>query len=267
MFASISFTGLKSSAAFGYAAAVPFFSGRKKLAFKPGLNILFGPNGCGKSTVIKMLARTMCAEQGGFSCITQGAISENVDMFDKRSTHKVGLKIAHDGQPVVYCDPRSRIGLMGGSLDEDFVQQGLAECIVLPKRSQGQAVLSRVSGALNILAGEAPFPAAVEAQVDRKYVNDVWGRALGTVEKAMAASIDKGQPTILLDEPEANFSLVWQSRLWRRLASSEAAQRCQIIVASHSAFALGIEHANYIDFEPGFREEVEGALTQRFRPA
>ena len=41
----------------------------------------------------------------------------------------------------------------------------------------------------------------------------------------------------------------------------------QVIVATHSPFALGIVHANYIDFEPEFRPAVEALLRERFGAA
>jgi predicted ATPase len=268
MFASISLAGLKDSQAFAYAANVPFFQGRKALAFKPGLNVLVGPNGCGKSTVLQMLGRTMCATQGGVSVVTESALSDNVDMMarigrDKgRMRHKVGLKVKHDGQPVVFCDPRNRTGLTGGALDDDFFHEGLREC--LQRGSHGQTALGRLNPALAILMGDAPFPAAVEQRVQRKNVNSMWAEALDVLEAAMAGSEEPGQRTILLDEPEANFSLVWQSRLWRRLADPKVAERFQVIVATHSAFALGIGHAHYIDFVEGFRDEAEATLRARF---
>ena len=65
----------------------------------------------------------------------------------------------------------------------------------------------------------------------------------------------------------ANFSLVWQARLWTLLANPQVAERFQVIVASHSAFALGSPHAHYIDLQNGFREEAEQALRDRFGAA
>jgi hypothetical protein len=57
--------------------------------------------------------------------------------------------------------------------------------------------------------------------------------------------------------------LLWQARLWELLARPDIAQKFQVIVATHSAFALGIAHANYIDFEPGVRAESESILRAR----
>lgn len=272
MFQNISFTGLKASKLYGYAAELPFFQGRKKLEFKPGLNVLFGPNGCGKSTVLQILARTMCATQGGISAVTEAAVHDNVDMLAGIGRAKtgmrsnIGLKVAHDGQPAVFCDPRARIGLLGtgGAFDDDFFEEGLNEISTMGKRSHGQASLSRASVALAVLEGKAQFPSEVVRRVNRKQVNSTWCQALDVLEADMVATVSRGQGSVLLDEPEANFSLVWQSRLWKRLADKAVANNFQVIVATHSPFALAIAHAHYIDFVPGFRAEAEAMLYERF---
>lgn len=275
MFKTLSLAGLKNSKSFGYAADVPFFQGRKKLDFKPGLNILFGPNGCGKSTVLQILGRTMCAVQGGVSTVTQSAVDDNVDMMTglgragARMRSNIGLKVSHDGQPVVFCDPRARIGLygVGSAFDDDFFAAGMDEVANNSRRSHGEACLSRASVALAILEGKAAFPKEVVRRLTKKSVNSTWGEALDVLEADMQASIPLGQGSVLLDEPEANFSLLWQARLWKRLADEDVAHQYQVIVATHSPFALGIPHAHYIDFAPEFRQEAERMLRERFATA
>jgi predicted ATPase len=276
MFSNISFARLAASPAFGYAAELPFFAERKSLAFKPGLNILFGPNGCGKSTVLRMMARTMCATQGGLSMVSEQAISENVDMLGSLSNgrrggrtamkHQVNLKVTHDGQAVVYCDPRATIGFTAGgaAFDTDFFGEGVRESLTSGKRSTGQSALSRMGIALAVIGGTAQFPSEVMQKVERRSINSTWCEALDVLEVAMVGTIPKGQGTILLDEPESNFSLAWQARLWELIAKPSVAERYQVIVASHSAFALGIAHANYIDFEGAERASAEAALRARF---
>ncbi len=277
MFQKIDFKGLAKSKLFGYVAEVPFFKGRKSLEFKPGLNILFGPNGSGKSTVLGMLGQTMCATQGGVSVLTQDCVSNTVDMFatlkrkgdgDREAmVDKLGLKVHHDGQPVLFSDPRKAVGLVGGSFDDDFFDQGVQEAMSASRRSHGQLTLSRSNAALAALLGKVEFPAEVRVTMSKKHVNDLWVQAIELVEERMKGNITAGQRTVLLDEPEANFSLVWQQRLWKLLSNPQVAQDFQVIVASHSPFSLGIGHAHYIDFEPGYREEVFGLLSRHFAPS
>lgn len=267
MFESIALTGLAKSPSFAYAAQVPFFQGKRKLSFKPGLNILVGPNGSGKSTVLKILGESVCATQGGVSAVTETAVRDGVNMLGfkgERMQDRLGLKVRHDGQPAVFCDPRQAVGLSGGAFDDDFFVQGMEEAVGSRRRSHGQQTVARANAALAILLGPAPFPTRVERRIDPKSVNSLWQEGIATLEKRLVASLPKGQPSVLLDEPEANYSIAWQARLWSLLADEKLAQRFQIIVATHSAFALGIRHAHYIDVAPGFRQEAEAALRARF---
>lgn len=261
MFESISLKGLGKSARFGYAAKLPFFSKKRKIEFKPGLNILFGPNGCGKSTVLRILSDTMFATQGGTSVVTSNALQESVDKWSRSGLNDaIGLEVAHDGQPVVFCDPRNTVGLAGGSFDDDFLGLGLRNLLAQKKGSHGQLSAHRIDSALAILMGDAKMPAAVEWRVSRKNTNSHWASALAIAESRMKASIARGQPTLILDEPEANFSLLWQSRIWDLISSPAVIRDFQVIVATHSVFALGFANANYIDFEPGYLEQATNAL-------
>lgn len=273
MFDSIVFKGLSQSALFGYAKDVAFFKGRKVLKFKPGLNVLFGPNGCGKSTVLNILAQSLAAAQGGVSTVTQDHISSTVDMFAAlrqrdgvkgEMKDKIGLEVRHDGQPVVYSDPRKTVGLVGGSFDDDFMERGLAEAMGSARRSHGQLSLSRTDSALAVLMGKSASPTSIPYTMNKKHVNDQWVQAIEIVEKRLQANTERGQPSVLLDEPEANFSLVWQSRLWTLLRRPEVAQKHQVIVASHSPFALGLPDAHYIEFEPGYMADALSALRAQF---
>lgn len=270
MFDHIQFTGLATSTQFEYAQALAFFKQHASLTFKPGLNILLGPNGCGKSTVLKILGDSMCATQGGVSTLSEGAVQSGVNMIASFGSHRGpsdnhGVAVAHDGRPVVFCDPRQTVGVDGGHFDDDFFQEGMVE---LGRRgSTGQNSLDRLSTVMGILDGRVPFPEKVQVKIHREHVNDLWQQALDVLEKRFVASIPRGQPSLLLDEPEANFSLRWQARLWQRLAQPELADRFQLIVATHSPFALNIPHANYIEFEPGTRAEVESILHARFGSA
>jgi energy-coupling factor transporter ATP-binding protein EcfA2 len=49
----------------GFASKLPRLC--EPISFKPGLNVLFGPNGCGKSTTLKILAAYCSISGGGWS--------------------------------------------------------------------------------------------------------------------------------------------------------------------------------------------------------
>lgn len=254
MFSEISFTGLKQSESFGYATNLEFFKTNKKVEFKPGLNILFGPNGCGKSTILRMLARTMSAEQGGRSVVTQESLRDVVPMKLEKPKDDIVVKVAHDGQPVLYCDSRKAVGLMGGSFDDDFFHEGVTESMS-KSNSSGEASVRRMARVLQVLAGKEPFPAKVEYKISPKGLNSHWKQIFGILEERMAGNIPVGQKTVLLDEPEANMSVLNQIQIWLFLHRVAKEGNFQLIVATHSPFVLSFKEAHYVDLVKGYLDE------------
>ena len=79
----------------------------------------------------------------------------------------------------------------------------------------------------------------------------------------MSGSIDKGQPTILLDEPDTGLDARRALTLWSILTSPEVTSKFQIIVVSHSPLAMMAKGANIIEMEKGYAGECK-KLTQEF---
>jgi predicted ATPase len=243
MISEIDFTGLKNSKEFAYAEKLDFFKTHKKVEFKPGLNILFGPNGCGKSTILRMVAMTLAAEQGGVSTITSTWLN---DIFDFGGECKLeGIKVSHDGQPLMYGNPRNAVGLFGGgaAFDDDFFSEGLAN--IQSKASTGLTTMNRLNRMLAVALGKAPFPAKFDERVkgSTRHKN-----ALALLK----ATIPVGQQTLIFDEPESGLGLPVQGNLFSILHEAAKKNNFQLIVATHSAFALGLPNCNFIEMSPDY---------------
>lgn len=239
MFSKIAFKGLSKNKEFGYAAKLNFFKKNKKIEFKPGLNIIYAPNGTGKSTILSMMALSMACKQSGESVVTGKWNSifgfENLD----------GIEVFHDGQPAMYCNPREAVGLIGGSaaFDDDFMSEGIAELRL--SESTGKTTLYRMGKIVNILMGKDKIADEIKfKKISPEYIKE--DRA-----KLLEARIPVGQKSILLDEPESGLAVPVQQRLFALLDKAAKEQDLQIIVATHSVFALGCD-ANFIELEPEY---------------
>ncbi len=113
------------------------------------------------------------------------------------------------------------------------------------------------------------FPSA-KSLLDNSCLNNVYARRLADARMRFEPSIPLGRQTILLDEPEANLSLLLQARLWMLIQHPKVRETFQIIVASHSLFAIrAIEQlgdaVQVVEMEPGFvaqvRAEINGLNT------
>ena len=284
--------------AFPWAAEIDLFKRNKKVEFKPGLNILFGGNGSGKSTLLQMMGTSLAAVQGGRSCVTSLWLSEVFVGLGSQQPAIPG-KLIHDGQPIMYFDARAKEGFLGGGFDDDFFDMGLENSMRRGSTGQlGLTRLDRMLSVLR--EGQAPqpenekqaakntakrrsgkpesakqlsrdherttrksknigFPESIEFKVSRS-VNSYWEPRLKAVDEMMAAKIPKGPRTLLFDEPESGFSFDWQDRLWSGIFQRVDPAKFQVIIATHSPFALAIPGANYIEMEPGYLNQSEKSL-------
>lgn len=224
--------------------------------FKPGLNILWGKNGSGKTTVIKAMARLLHCEQSGDPVVTKHSVSELGERFrfgneKPFESLKTAMTLDHDGQGCRYFDPSNTVGLQfgGTSFDYDFMDMGMRNTMF--KGSAGQTTSMRFDKLIGqVLKRQHP---ELEWRVDRERANDVWREKLDVIEHFLQGSGDKGPPTIFLDEPTRSLDIPYQLRLWKFIRCYQGL--VQFIVASHSLFALMIPEANYIEMTKGYLEE------------
>lgn len=289
MIDSLTYKPLKESA-LPWAAELDYFKKTPVTEFKPGLNILFGGNGSGKSTVLQLLATSLAAAQGGTSVVTSTWMRDVLG-FDGKSV-QLPCELVHDGQPVMFFDARAKEGLIGGAFDDDFFTLGVAN--TMARGSTGQLGLQRLDRLLRVLVNkespkpQAPapssadkpkgrgqtaksferkasaaslvpqgFPAAIEWKVSRGSVNDHWSKKFDLLDELLRAKRPEGPKTLIFDEPESGFSLPWQAGIWGNVFAKVDPERFQVIVATHSPFALGIPGAHYIEMTPGYLRESQ----------
>lgn len=273
-----------------WAKDVPYIQSHPVIDFKPGLNILFGPNGSGKSTIVGLCAYLLAADQGGISTVTENWVRQVI--FNRRiglTQEKTPLnaEVIHDGQAVCYVDPRKAIGLTGGTFDDDFFEQGVSN-LFGSRKSSGQVAQYRFQTCALYLLNIPKEPDAkkkgtkksrnaefheMPVEIDWRYkkdkngdwgVNDVWSKALDEAVEILSPKCPVGPRTFLLDEPESGYSLVWQGRFWKNIMQHPAIKDKQVIVATHSPFALNIPDAHYIDMEEGYREQCIEMLSAQW---
>lgn len=239
-------------------SSIEAFKAPRAFEFKPGLNILWGRNGAGKTSLTKVLARLFHCEQSNQPCVTQESLSELVGGgFDDVDVDvKQGVRVTHDGQGVRHFDPGHAVGLMGGgaAFDWAFGMEGVAN--VMFKGSAGQTTMFRFDRLVNeIVAGKIP---EVTWKISRDSLNGTWDKRAKLAAFFLEANADKGPSTILLDEPERSYDLNAQVGVWRFLRAY--ADQYQFIVASHSLFALKIPGAHYIELSPRYLAGSEAML-------
>jgi ABC-type multidrug transport system ATPase subunit len=190
----------------------------RKFEFKPGLNVIWGRNGAGKSTIIQLLANLFHCHQAGVPVVTATSIQ---DLFSNSEDPTKSIKVCHDGQGVRYFDPSMQVGVVGGgaAFDWDFGPEGVANYLF--RGSAGQVTLKRFNKVLESLVRRTTSP-EVEYKVTSGKVNSLWESRLQIVGTFLKGSGEVGQPTILLDEPERSLDLNHQPAIWRILRAYAA---------------------------------------------
>jgi energy-coupling factor transporter ATP-binding protein EcfA2 len=231
---------------------IEYLKKNPKVTFTPGLNILWGRNGAGKSTVLTAIAKLAHCRQGGISKVTETSVNDLIpDWMTNRKTAQ-NIKIRWDGSPMIHIDPGHQIGVIGGSFDDDFFEGAFKYA---GKGSAGQITMHRVS----ILMKENLLPLDFDTFASR--VNDVWKEMILNCKALSEPSIPKGQDTILMDEPDKSVDLDTQAMFWKKV--QEWSKDSQIIVATHSPFAI-LAKANFIDMSDGYLEVCKKLMGSYF---
>ena len=221
----------------------------KKVEFRPGMNILFGPNGCGKSTIIKTIAANAMTVRG-WSSMNFGPLKMGLDKSDanvkKFIEKELGFKsnMKFDG-PVYYHNDFDMSKYAGWKTDGSGIGQGLAnaESYMVERmdnrmRSSGEAEMAiQGSTLVNLLNGSWAFDRERELnEVESR--RSAWGELLDVqLEYANQTWLRGGAPTLLLDEPELHLSFETMEGLFTRILPKFIEKGYQVIIATHYPLA------------------------------
>jgi energy-coupling factor transporter ATP-binding protein EcfA2 len=218
----------------------------KNFEFSEGFNCLFGPNGCGKSSILKIIKAYCAIEKGGWSCLSDPIKlpatlpSHFPAVYSIYSPGNCIAKVDWDGSPSFFNEGDVKIDgfswfFTNEKMSEDGITNGDEHLEnMATKPSSGQYRLQKLNKIFNILEN----PPKITAK---------------TPEGQYISSLPRnGKITILLDEPERALSLPKQMELFDIL--SNLSEKYQIIVATHSPFILFQENVEIFDFEKNYSQ-------------
>lgn len=238
---------------------VPFLSEVKSISFRPGLNILFGQNGTGKSTIIEGMARLLHCREMNWPVVTRHSVS----LFARSDgILATGLRLEHDGQPARYLGIEPAAIVPDAKATEKItivMQEGRAtRGRAATKMSSGQASVAKLIRFLKHDAVKTRYK--LKTSDVGPAMKATWDAAVASVKGGKHVAGTPKQQIVLLDEVDHNLDFAHQAMVWKTLRALVDEGKHQVIIASHSPFAVNVPGAHYIETSPGYLDAARKAL-------
>ena len=252
----------------GYASKLPALAD-KTFRFHPGVNVLFGQNGCGKTSLLHIIAAhcSIDPKAGGqpkfLEPLRQRKKSYEESLSDL-APGKCQAELGWDGSFAFLhsASMASRpIAYFGEETDGLITETERVSITMFGGASAGQHQLMNINRLCSMLR-KLPDHTALPKECG--HVNDVWQDAINKYIRWVMAKPRTGPPTLLLDEPDRSLSLTHQYELWQMLLRTHRAAGVQIIASTHSPFAFLMPPETIIDMSSGYLVEGQLALMKLF---
>lgn len=256
----------------GFPLSLPHFvqnNASRRFEFTPGVNILFGPNGCGKSTILDTLKSYCFIEKGGWTRLQDpmkfgmNSIRDLPHALAYFCPARCSAIVGWDGTPTLYNKGDIELSTESffysqGNLSDGITSQMEHVQFLADKPSTGQYRINRLNKIRDLIA--SPPSLVMPSNIPSPNVM----RALEDQKTYMQSLKSTGRCALLLDEPERALSVPMQRELFNMI--TEIGEFAQVIVATHSAFCLGIKQSNIIDIVPNYSTETLDIVKQIITP-
>ena len=254
----------------GFAAELPCLKG-KEFKFEPGLNIVFGPNGCGKTSLMKIIAGYCCVQnEGGWSKRPDSYNINEKSQFPKALVGQVVgncvADVAWDGTATFLNQSAQSDVQMPGCFETSDPTQSIDGIttmndqlsMMMGKLSTGQVRLMKFARIVETMKAPPLTWALARRAKDESVKKDSFLKYIRSLPR-------KGPMTILLDEPDKGLDLKHRALLWQNAMLKLVELGFQVIVTTHCLLAFikynnqskraAPSGANFIDLNPEYMND------------
>lgn len=177
-----------------YISSLPAFKNGKEYVFKPGVNVIVGRNGCGKSTLMKLIERYCLVDKQECS----------LGIYNNNMNRLIGLRREFPDGVDVYADYDKnifRFSHKDEKTNDDVMSSmgNFTEYFTQLHSSTGESVLVAMNSMFNYMFSE---------KARLKFDYDKVGERYKEYGKYVKAHREQGEEyTILMDEPDRNLDI------------------------------------------------------------
>ena len=237
----------------------------KELIFKEGVNIVYGKNGSGKTSLFNEYAESLGSLEFGFPNFTQVGLGETSNKIPSAGFYTCkyevlknhALKIDSDKSPVVFCNPE-RTQHLNKLQKYDMEVQLLPTIIQLEhsKKSQGQVGSDWFEIALTMVTdfkkGDKQY--SFEKRSSYNELKDWIKSNVGEMPKEI-------KPTLIIDEVERSMDVQSQIDFMNICMNFSEIENVQMIIITHNPLWLTVKDVNLVELESGYIEECKEKLS------
>ena len=243
----------------------------KEMVFTDGINLIAGPNGIGKSTLLQEIAKQMCCYYTGFFRLDGRSFDDltkakfYTPTKEERDTDEMagieyylrdGIRMQHDGQA---CFMGSSLFNADSYAADLYGFAAFAANFARANSSAGQNNMT-TSDTIFYTAENINWTELKNKNIEhyKKSPNYSAKREKVIMDSIIHPPLAVGKPTILIDEADSNLDILNTIRHFAKV--QELSEKFQIIMTSHSPLAYDIPNLNIVDLKNGYSKKVQREL-------
>jgi ABC-type lipoprotein export system ATPase subunit len=260
----------------GYAKKLPAVKRANRIKFSPSLNILWGPNGCGKTSILEIIAAHTFCYSGGWTRLLDPmelaglGKSESIELpaaLSYKSPGNCKAVLDWDRVPVFFANGKDEG--MGHFILEKArdTTDGITDPMEalfqkMTPRSSGERRRAKLNQIQQMLQSAPDFRKTKVAT----HVNQLWQGVYQKQLDYLKQIPNEPRITVLFDEPERHLDLRTSDKFWRELIP-HISKYAQVFVATHHPLALQhIKTAVWITPEKGEEQTAFETYQTAFSP-